>query len=340
MENQTDLRMGLFRSLAVVCCLLGAATMADGYTIVMRGGRLVQIPDQFTVTETSLSYQVAPTIAVTLAMAAIDVVATEQANNEAPGSLLKRVAAGSPAAIKRSRSEYVGKNAQARTITNKELESYARVRRASEAAYEKRRIELGLPSLAESRRRAAADAESLAQLAAETLAAEQQAEGYWRERAGELRVDLAATNAQIDFLRSRLGELNASPEIGQLAIGFSSFGGLNSNTLTNRRFARRPGVFVAPSTQARFGLAGQGRVLAPSIVRSPGSGRLARTGFRGSFGAFYGWQPGAYDYGYDAAALAVELDRLMTNRVALEARERELQEEARRAGVPPGWLRP
>ena len=47
-----------------------------------------------------------------------------------------------------------------------------------------------------------------------------------------------------------------------------------------------------------------------------------------------------YDFAYEASALRTELDRLLAIRAGLEVSERELQDQARRAGVDPGWLRP
>ncbi len=48
----------------------------------------------------------------------------------------------------------------------------------------------------------------------------------------------------------------------------------------------------------------------------------------------------AYDYALESPALITELDGLLAYRAGLEARWRDLEDEARRAGVSPGWLRP
>jgi hypothetical protein len=47
-----------------------------------------------------------------------------------------------------------------------------------------------------------------------------------------------------------------------------------------------------------------------------------------------------YDSSYDRTILLTRLHELESVRAGLEARWRLLEDEARRAGAPPGWLRP
>jgi hypothetical protein len=47
-----------------------------------------------------------------------------------------------------------------------------------------------------------------------------------------------------------------------------------------------------------------------------------------------------YDFTYERSALATRFNELAGIKAGLNARWRELENEARRAGVPPGWLRP
>src|SRR5882762_11322079 len=75
-------------SVSVITLLLGV--VANAYTVIMRGGRRIEIPAQFVVTPATLTYKVTEGIQITIPMEAIDIPATEKANNEAPGSLLKR----------------------------------------------------------------------------------------------------------------------------------------------------------------------------------------------------------------------------------------------------------
>ena len=76
-----------------------------------------------------------------------------------------------------------------RTITNRELEPYERARVRSEAAWEKRQRELGLPSLEETRRELARREAALDEFLARKRLEE---ETNRRERAAELRAEMAA----------------------------------------------------------------------------------------------------------------------------------------------------
>jgi len=348
MRGPAGFGKSVMRFVVVIAFALCAATITNAYILVMRDGRRIQIADQFTVTQTTLSYPVAPTIEVTIPLAAIDVSATERLNNEAPGSLSRRAAISSPSATERSRTAVAAKVKEARTVTNKDLESFARARRESEAAYEKRRIELGLPSLAESRRKAAADAESLAQFSAEKLAADQQAEGYWRARASELRNELAATNEEIDLVQAELLEFPAPvallpgtgfpPYIGRRGPRRRWFGfERDTIVLGNRGFMpQRPTTFAAPNAR---------------VVFDPGA-RLSKSRALTAFGAIRRGTRGP-DLPFAGSVLldasfqhfpfwsqGNPLGDLFVYRASLEARLRDLEDEARRAGVPPGWLRP
>ncbi len=123
--KQLSRRLGL--ALTVVFIL---AITANAYTVVMRGGRQVEVPARFLLTSSTLTYEVSPGVQITIAVAAIDISATEKANGEAPGSFLKRVeSSGSDNADVRSASGV-------RTITNRDLESAMRRRQESEQAYE------------------------------------------------------------------------------------------------------------------------------------------------------------------------------------------------------------
>ena len=76
-----------------------------------------------------------------------------------------------------------------RTITNRDLEPYERARVRSEAAWEKRQKELGLPSLEETRRELARREAALDEFLARKRLEE---ELIRRERAAELRAEMAA----------------------------------------------------------------------------------------------------------------------------------------------------
>lgn len=283
MQDWRKLMLGSARLLAAACLLAVFTVAASAYTIVMRGGRRVQIPAQFSVTKTTLTYQVSPDIQVTLQLAAIDVPATEAANGEASGSLVRRSL--NPAAQQTSSTGAAtpARPAQ-RTITNRDLESHARIRRESEQKYEERLKEQGLPPLAVIRAQAAEDAERFW----EELS-RKRAEAEANERAAQLQAQIAALNARLNQLQS----LNSDPSFVSPAAftvfdGFSSFGGFGHSRV-NPAFWRVPfgvpigggfgslhvpffsphfrglrrSVFVAPGTHirvgGRFGGRGHGR---------------------------------------------------------------------------------
>lgn len=333
------------RVLLVLSFLVIASSVASAYTIVMLGGRRIQIPEHFTVTKNTLTYDVGATISATLLIAAIDVSATERANNEPPGSFLKRALQGSSQAENLASSESRNGLPGRGVVTNESLERYAITRRASEAAYEKRRIELGLPTLAESRRKSAAAADALSEIAEAEFLREDQSEEYWRGRAAALRDDLAYVDGVISFLQARLDEIPANPFAGAIVIGNGPFFGVGQSRVgqsLSPALGPRRSVFVAPSNSRQFssvGAEGRGRVLMNPAVPGP---RL-RGPFRPRFGvstALFGSLSSGYNFTYDSSALRLELDRLLSVRAGLEASQRELEDDARRAGAFPGWLRP
>src|ERR1051326_668949 len=78
------------RVLVTALVLAFGAASASAYTIVMRDGRRVEIPNNFTVTNSTLTYAVSNGIQVTMQLSTVDLAATERANNEASGSFLRR----------------------------------------------------------------------------------------------------------------------------------------------------------------------------------------------------------------------------------------------------------
>ncbi|MFN2511028.1 MAG: hypothetical protein ABR568_06230 [Pyrinomonadaceae bacterium] len=198
--------VGLGRHLLSAACLvfLLAAT-TNAYSIVMRGGKRVEIPAQFSVTSTTLTYEAAPGFWITLQISAIDIPATERANNEMPGSLLGRITKEiPPPATKRSTQPPQSK--ASRSVTNRELASFQRLRLDSERAYEQRLARQGLPPLAVLRARAAADDERFWQ-----ESERKRAEAEANERISELQGQIAALSAQLDYLQFRSAELPSAP---------------------------------------------------------------------------------------------------------------------------------
>ena len=329
------------RFLLMLTAVVLMSATAGAYTVVMRSGKRIEIPEQFVVTSITLTYEAAPTMNITLQMSMIDIPATERANNEQPGSLLKRAepATSEPQTSARLQSEGTIPHKR-RVITDRDLERFKRVRLESEAAYERRLVKLGLPPLEESRRRAELQAESLHQELAQRRSEEAQAESYWRSRAKDLISEIVATDAQIDFVRARLSESTRSSAAGSFTIVSSP---LYANPLGYRGFGPpRSRVFGPHAVRGQSGRQGFGNgATAGQVWVNPAN--TFRQFYPGpvfpGYPPVYGSPFQSTDYS-DPSQLSSWLDRLVADRVALQARFRMLEEEARRAGVPPGWLRP
>jgi hypothetical protein len=357
------------RIISVSVFILVLAVAVNAYTIVMRGGRRTEIPSRFVVTSSTLTYEAGPGIQVTLQMAAIDIPATEKANNELPGSLLRRSQSSlreeSDATLNFRRADTQTTHA-VRTITNRDLETSMRRRQDSEMAYERKRKELGLPSVEESRRRAALESESIGIELEQKRLAQSELENYWRGRAAALRSEMAALDAELGYVRARIDE-GPFPMSNNWSGGwFSGFNilGLPFGTFRRNAFGnfgaqgsfppihqRRPNIFVAPAAPAQvtgrvtFG----GGTTRGGVFLNPGTIYPARPlGIRAQFPPFValsngwsgGWSSPNYDSSYERGALITRFNELGAARAGLSARWRELEEEARRVGAPPGWLRP
>ncbi len=187
----------LTRLLFVTVTLVVLANVASAYTIVFRDGHRIEVPAVFEVANTTVTYELAPGINKTLQLALIDIVATERANLETPGGFFKH--SEQPVIV----SPAPPIQSAGRTLTNLELEPIRQRRIESEKGYEKRRLELGLPTVEETRRQRAAEEEETLALARQRAAEDARNEAYWRDRASALRNDFSSVDAQIDYLRSR-----------------------------------------------------------------------------------------------------------------------------------------
>ncbi len=296
--------------------------VASAYTLVMRDGRHKEIPATFIVTGTALTYEWAPGFNVTLSLSVIDITATEQINGEASGSFLRRAASTDFPTVFPTAVSSAARTHQARlSITNADLERARRTRLESEKAYEQRRRQLGLPSLAETRSREKEEAQETVEFVKQHKAREESKESYWRSRATEIRAEAAEVDAQIYYLQSRLAEFSSpSPFSGSSIPGYTTvipYGG---------------------------GWGGRGRTYGGQ--RSPyGYGRGAGGPIFGPYGSVYPYsfptRPyQSYDSSYEQAKLTEQLNNLLVRREGLAVRWRLLENEAHRAGVYPGWLRP
>lgn len=352
---------GSRRIATALALLFMIAQSASAYTLVMRSGRHVEIPDAFFVTRTTLSYEAAPGINVSLQMSMIDVAATERLNHEPAGSLLRRVGATQPAALRESGAPAVIVSTPTRarrTITNRDLEALRRARTESEEAYERRRIALGLPSLEETRRRNEEETRRLTEQSRRSNEEEVDSELYWRARATELRTETSVVDAQINYLRNQLARSQRPLTIGSYATVLSGVAPLFPFGAPGRQpFATRwPQTLGATDTGARavsVPRVGGGMTRGQVLVNTPGPvlNNFGRNNFGrhrifprprafvSPFGLYAQTTP-VYDNSYEQSVLATRLRELESERAGLDARWRLLEDEARRAGAQPGWLRP
>ncbi len=328
MRNTSFVRHSFLRCLVLTLTVLVITATAQAYTIVLRNGRVIEIPKTFSVSPPTITYEVNPGFQVTLQIAAIDTIATDLANREPIGSfnaLLKANQSQTPATATVT-------NTARRTITNRDLAAYANIRRASERAYEKRRKELGLPSNEESRRRAAEENEALRNRMDRTLSEDSKTEAYWRERATNLQADMASVSAEISSVRDQLDSLPQPNTLNAFSSGYSSilpYGVYNPYGVNP---ILQTSGYPAPVVQ--YNRSFRNRYLGfPFGLQSIYGNQFP---YYPNFGV--GYQP--YDMSYERSALSIRLHELVSQQAALQARWRALEEQARRAGAYPGWLRP
>lgn len=180
------------RVVSMASFMFVSCTIASAYTIVFYGGKRVEIPDNFVVTSNAVIYEAAPSVNVSFRLNSIDVPATERANNNSSGSLLRRIDAQRVDAPLSTVDQKV-----TRTITNRDLEPYERARVRSEEMWEKRRKELGLPSLEETRREATRRETALDEFLARKRLEEDA--NYWRKRQVEILAEMATRMNATDY---------------------------------------------------------------------------------------------------------------------------------------------
>ena len=312
---------------ATLSVLLPVAACA--YTVVLRSGRRVEVPANFIVTKLTLTYETAPGINITLLMPSIDIQATERANNEPAGALLQRAAQQAITKTKAATTRPVR-----RELTKQDIEAARQARQRSEQEYERRRIELGLPSLEETRQRTEEETKRLSETAWQSGVEEAEAEAYWRMRSTQLRTEIAALDAQVNYVRARLAE---TPEY----TGFGNYGFISGVApgfhprqprvrfpvvTGNSGFMRGNNQGIQGAGFLAFGGATQAQIQlnAGLVSRSFGRRGIIRSGIVAPSGIYLGTPYSSYDYSGERANLIYRL----------------LEEEARRAGALPGWLRP
>lgn len=277
--------IGSGRPLMCAACLLFVlAATANAYSIVMRGGKRIEIPAQFSVTNMTLTYEAAPGFWITLQMAAVDIPATERANNETPGSLLARATKEKKPPRVTETTDQAPQRMASRSITNRELKSFERSRLQSERAYEQILKDQGSPPLAVLRAQAAADAERTWQ---ELSRARAEAEA--NERASQLQAQIAALSSQLNYLQSLSGEVSTvSPNAFSVYGGFPFYGGVpfyGRHSRLNSNLFRVPFGFQVGgafgSFSIPFGTHSRLDGLRRNIIVAPGTRIGRRGGFRG-----------------------------------------------------------
>ena len=204
--------MGVSRIFFAALFLSLTVSAVSAYTVVMRDGRRVEIPNVFTVTNSTLTYDVGTGMQVTIQLNTVDIAATERANSESVGALLRRPSAP-VVPVEPQRRTNAG-----RTVTNAELEKFRHAR----VENENQRRELGLPSMEDRQQEVAAIEDRTLEQVRSMRAQE---EAYWRSRAEALRAE-AAVNAgrnsdNVRFVDS-FGGFSGFPFDG---IGFGVTGG-------------------------------------------------------------------------------------------------------------------
>jgi hypothetical protein len=329
------LSLEMLRFSFVTVILVVMANVAGAYTIVFRSGHRLEVPATFEVGTATVTYELAPGINKTLQLALIDIAATERANLETPGGFFNhspQPAIASPALpIQRAR----------RTLTNAELEPIRQRRIESEKGYEKRRIELGLPTILETLQQRAAEEEEMLARARQRVVEDARNEAYWRDRASALRSDFTSVEAQIDYLRSRSVE-NQSPiySSGSYPNVFG-YPNVNDPYLTGRPhpspYERRRSRNVVIVAAPRAGAPNGGLIDTGSRPVRPRIPTRRRLDFGAPLISPYTtpYQPFVYGNSYHQDD---RLDNLLMRRAELEALWRALENDARNARVPQAWL--
>ena len=378
------LRRTISSSLLILALLFASSAPAQAYTIVLRSGERIEIPDSFGVTATTLTYEVATRINRTILLNSVDISATERANNEAPGSLSRRNEASHRKADDEQISFPVAPPNAARTtavksstLTNRDLESLRLRGKASGRAYELQRRELPPESRAAADKRAADELRFMREVQTQNDEQRAEAEIFWRTRAAGLREEFAGLDAELNYWRARLAEATTSTltslatpattligippfastyNLGGIAVSSQS-GRLNhgtASTVTTITTSRSSSFGAQLGGRINFG--GRSRAAAgrPRGAISLNGAYLRRdvrgaraTQYSSSIfdGNTYGYVApfGGYPYqtygGYDSGNLRERIRELEAAHGRLLARRRLLEEEARRAGASPGWLR-
>ena len=228
-----------------------------------------------------------------------------------------------------------------KTVTNADLEKFRQKRQKEDPDDESERRKLGLPSRAEIEKTQTLRARQTSELAARIRRQKAETENFWQSRAFELKTEIAAVEAEINFVRARIGEI--PPPQTYYAIGYNPYyvnccyGGINL-PIGNRTIVTSGQIGVG----ARIGKNPQ-----ISIGASVGRTEIRQNHFpryaNGRVLTFGGipYQPGILTVPFTLPTaqnltreeLLARLRLLEQTRAGLYARFSVVEDEARRAGV-------
>jgi hypothetical protein len=326
---------------------------ANAYTLVMRGGHRIEIPNNFIVTPVGVTYEVASGISVTVQLRNVDIAATERANGEKEGSFWARLDRKPQTTTQPPQQPQTKTQPQAtiKTVTNLDIETYAQAREKSEAEYEQKRVAMGWPSREEIQKR---NQENLQRLQSDTqqqAQQEAQAESYWRGRATALRTEITALDAEMAYVRARINQEPVYTVFYTFVPPNNNANNGNGNNNVVAEPSRNTSATFNRSSQSNYGFrasasfgggSAQGNFSfyyqSPSVSFWPNNG-IDVYGAYNPFG--FGFAPPfpVRYQSYNRGQLISRLQALEQARAGLLVRWQLLEEEARRAGVPPGWLR-
>src|SRR4051794_11051666 len=154
--------------LAALMILLLFPLAGYAYTLVLRNGRRIEIPDRFVVSQSWLIYETAPGMSVSMQIATIDIEETELANGESRGTFFTHQAdttqpVESSSRLRRSQG-------RAKSVTNRDLEKFQQERIKNDEIYDRDHKRRGLPSRDELRRMEWDSEQRMKQLASEVEA--------------------------------------------------------------------------------------------------------------------------------------------------------------------------
>ncbi len=198
----------LFRVGLAALLFLVLPVAASAYTLVLRSGRHVTVPDDFKVTPAAVVYEASPGFSVTVWLSNIDFAATERVNGEPAGNFARRLRqgpAGAAAPAPSPEATQTGRRAGRKVVTNQELEPSRLRREAQEEEYERTRRERGMPSREELRQRLEEHDRRLHEIVVQM-------------EAERVEAELESLRAELANVRRQLGELGV--QLSQQAAAY------------------------------------------------------------------------------------------------------------------------